>query len=240
MADAARRGAGAGGAATGGAGRAGGPFGSSPQQRAGQAETLLQRNNVPLVEGKTYVVQIDQDLPPPSATSGERNAHLRSYTGQTSVFRAEGGRLVEVDGPFRSAGHPGQKATSSQKFTDVNGDGRDDIAHLRPGVYEYGMRATGSGRFNPLDRNQISVARDIDHDGTISEQENIAAKQHNMTAGGLQWHAGGNTRPSSVGCQTMPPGDYARFRNAVQGGEGGSFTYLLAHRANDRFGANPL
>ncbi len=183
---------------------------------------------MPLQEGKTYVVQIDQAGPDASASSKEKLDFLRSYSGQTSVFRAEGGRLVEVDGPFRSASHPGQRSTSSQKYTDVNGDGRDDIAHLRPGAYEYNMRTTSSGRFNPTSNRQISVARDLDQDGAISASEDAIAKENGFYATALQWHAGGQTRPSSVGCQTMPPGDFARFRNAVQGGEGGSFTYVLA------------
>jgi hypothetical protein len=175
---------------------------------------------------------VDQDAPDTSASQAARTAHLRSYSGQTSVFRVEDGALREVDGPFRSASHPGQRTTSG--FTDVNGDGQDDIAHLRPGVYDYGARPNGGGRFNPTRDAEIKVARDINHDGTIDADEDARAQHHDYFATGLQWHAGGAERPSSVGCQTMPPSDFARFSQAITSGEGSSFTYVLLRRPNDR------
>jgi peptidoglycan hydrolase-like protein with peptidoglycan-binding domain len=214
-------------------GRADGPFASSRSAREAQAEQLLRANGQwPPQPGRAYAIQIDQDAPPASASRRDRVGHLRAYTGQTSVFKFDNGRLNEVGGPFRSASHPGQ--TNTRGFTDVNGDGQSDIAHLRSGVYQYRTRPNGSGRLNPTNRGQMQVARDINHDGTIDAREN----QQRYTAGGLQWHEGKENRPSSVGCQTMAPGDFARFRDAVQGDS--QFTYLLVRRPNDVHGANPL
>jgi len=38
----------------------------------------------------------------------------------------------------------------------------------------------------------------------------------------------------------MAPADYKKFTKAVQQGNGNAFTYVLARRPNERFGANPL
>ncbi len=215
------------------AGEAAGPFAGNSAGREAQAEQLLRSNgHWPPREGETIALQIDQRQPSPDASSSERNAHLRSYTGQTSVFKYENGQLRETGGPFDSASHPGQKGTSRQKFTDIDGDGRDDIAHLRPGVYTYSGRPNGSGRFNPTDNRQMQVSRDTNHDGVIDAGERAASDRRGDYATALQWHAGGSTRPSSVGCQTMPPDDYARFSRAV-GDNDGTFTYLMVQRPQD-------
>lgn len=232
LADAARaRGTtGAGGAFAPEPGRATGPFAADSASRTQQAEQILKANGqYPLKEGHTYAIQIDQDQPPAGASSKDKTAYLHSYSGQTAVFTVQNGQLVEKAGPLKSASHPGQKSTSS--FTDVNGDGKSDIAHLRGGAYEYNAR-TYNGRFNPKNNKDIHVARDLNQDGVISGD---AENNSKFYATGLQWHAGGSSRPSSVGCQTMPPGDFSQFKDAVSGGDG-SFTYVLARRPNDQFG----
>ncbi len=220
-------------------GRSDRPFDDTRAARETQAEDLLKANGAwPPEEGRTYVVQIDQDAPGAGSSRADRAAHLRDYTGQTAVYRAVGGRLTEVEGPMQSASHPGQFSTNG--FTDVNGDGKSDIAHLRSGVYDYRSRPNGSGRFNPTNNRDMSVARDLNQDGTISDSENQIAQRDGHYATGLQWHAGGRTRPSSVGCQTMPPEDFNRFKAAIGEGDGDSFTYLLVRRDNDVHGHNPL
>lgn len=216
-------------------GRANGTFASTKNEREQQAEQLLRTNGQwPPVEGRTYAIQIDQDAPPADASRRDQMGHLRSYSGETSVFRAVNGRLEEATpGPLRSASHPGQASTNG-RFTDVNGDGNADIAHLRAGVYDYGSQSR-SGRFNPTDHRSMKVARDLDQDGAIDRNE--AARDYYATS--LQWHEGGSSRPSSVGCQTMPPDDYRQFSDAVGAGDGG-FTYVLVRRPNDTHGANPF
>ena len=208
-------------------------FSGARAGREQQAEQLLRQNGVNIEPGKTYALQIDQEAP----ANGSTRDYLRSYSGQTGVFRAgEDGRLQEVGGPFRSASHPsgvGNRDMGSVDarvgYQDVDGDNRSDIAHLQPGVYEYSARARG-GRYNMTDTN-VAVHRDTNHDGRIDDRE--AQDWHNAT--GIQLHAGGSTRPSSAGCQTMPPSDYRNFQQAISQSTGGqgSFTYVSVHRANE-------
>jgi len=179
---------------------------------------------VNLKDGHTYVVQVDQD-PPKRASS----SYMRSYTGQTVVMKAEGGKLHEVGGPFKSSSHPGQT-------NPVGSDGVPGTAFIRPGAYEY-TKSThvhhGKERFDPL--TNTPAARDLNHDGTISGSEN----EKRFTAGAIQWHPGNSGGPSSTGCQNIDPSQWNAFKNAVQHG-GGTFTYVLARRPNDVLGANPF
>ncbi|HAA57454.1 MAG TPA: hypothetical protein DCE42_22000 [Myxococcales bacterium] len=217
------------------AGRANGTFAGTQAQREQQAEELLRANGQwPPREGETYAIQIDQDPPPASASGNDRSRYLRSYTGQTAVFRAENGRLVEQQAPLRSAAHPGQM--SSGLSPDVTGDGRGDVAHLPSGVYEYGTQTNYRGRFNPT--GDFQGYRDQNQDGTISGSEKD--RRHRITA--IQIHAGSSSRPSSIGCQTMPPSDYNQFSSAVRNSASGNstFTYLLVRRPNEAHGANPI
>jgi peptidoglycan hydrolase-like protein with peptidoglycan-binding domain len=217
-------------------GRATGTFAGDRASREAQAESILKANGQwPPVEGRNYAIQIDQDAPPASASRADRLGHLRAYTGQTAVYRYEGGRLQETAGPMRSASHPGQ-ASAGNSFTDVNGDNRSDIAHLRSGVYNYRSSPNGSGRLNPTDNRSMRVARDTNQDGAIDASE----KQGDYYATALQWHAGRSNRPSSVGCQTMAPDDFSRFRGAVGQGDQRDFTYVLVRRPNDVHGENRL
>ncbi|MBI2572095.1 MAG: peptidoglycan-binding protein [Candidatus Schekmanbacteria bacterium] len=221
-------------------GRASGPFSPMRAEREQQAESVLRANGLwPPEEGHTYAIQVDQDPPAASAPRQNRLEHVLDYTGQTSVFRCENGRLVEqIDGaPLQSASHPGQLTTSFSGTPDVNNDGGKDIAHLRPGVYEYRSRPTGNGRYNPADNRRFDVARDTNHNGVIDGSE----VDRGYRAGGIQIHAGGANRPSSVGCQTLPPNDYSRFQDALHQSTGnrGTFTYVMVRRDNERFGANP-
>ena len=208
-------------------------FSNTPAGREQQAEQLLRQNGVNIEPGKTNALQIDQEAP----ANGSTRDYLRSYSGQTGVFRAgEDGRLQEVGGPFQSASHPSgvgnrnmQSVDPRVGYQDVDGDNRSDIAHLQPGVYEYSARARG-GRYNMTDTN-VAVHRDTNHDGRIDDRE--AQDWHNAT--GIQIHAGGSSRPSSAGCQTMPPSDYRNFQQAISESTGGqgSFTYVSVHRANE-------
>ncbi len=215
-------------------GRATGRFGRTSASRVRQAEALLRANNVRLVEGRTYVVMIDQDSPAASASLAERQRFVHNYTGELAVFRVENGRLAEVDtdGPLRAASHAGQFTTRG--FTDANGDGQSDIATLRSGVYDYRARPSGQ-RLNPVSDRAMKVARDFNHDGVIDAAE--ARRDFHATA--LQIHAGAPATPVSVGCQTLPPDDYARLLAALPRGRSDTFTYVLVRRPNDRTGARP-
>lgn len=222
-----------------GPGRVNSTFANSSAERVRQAEDILRSNGQwPPENGRAYAIQIDQDAPPASASRNDRSNFVRSYSGQTAVFRAENGRLVEQEGPLRSASHAGQ--FSSSLSPDVTGDGRGDVANIRPGVYHYNTRTNGRGRFNPRSNAEFAnSARDYNQDGVIDGRE--AQGRHQATA--IQIHAGNSSRPSSIGCQTLPPDDYNRFRQAIRGANTGGnsdFTYILVRRPNDQFGANPF
>lgn len=222
------------------AGRVNNGFANTRAGREQQAEQILRANGAwPPEEGRAYAIQIDQDPPPASASNADRRNHVRSYTGETSVFRVQDGQLREVTGPLDSASHPGQFATRASGTPDVNRDGRADVAHIRPGVYRYNTGTNGRGRFNPITNAEFrNSARDTNQDGTIDGSE--TNREHAATA--IQIHVGRADGPSSVGCQTLPPNDYNRFRQGIREantGRGNEFTYVLVRRPNDRFGANP-
>jgi len=222
------------------AGRASAPFADSAAQRERQAETLLRSNDAwPPTEGRHYVIQIDQDSPPATAPGAARRDWLRSYSGQTVVFKAVDGRLVEQEtgGPLRSAAHPGQASATAGTFRSVDGDNTPDIAHLRSGLYDYHGRLSNSGRFNPVSHEAMRVARDIDHDGVIEGE-----REDDPTFYGtyIQIHAGRDSRPNSVGCQTLPQADFDRLTAALRGARKEGFTYLLVRRPNATYGSNPF
>lgn len=177
---------------------------------------------------------------PARAAYAERASFLRSYTGQMTVFRGEAGNLVEQQEPLRSASHPGQFSTKNSGSTDVDGDGNGDISYIRSGVYHYSTKPTAAGRFSPTRTAEFSnVARDVSQDGVIDGEELTRSHQ----ASGIQLHAGGDSAPSSAGCQTLPPIEFERFREAILDANSagyGDFTYILVRRPNDRFGNNPF
>jgi peptidoglycan hydrolase-like protein with peptidoglycan-binding domain len=220
-------------------GRADRPFDATKAGREAQAEQLLKNNGMwPPTEGKNYAIQIDQDSPKANTSAKDKADYYNKYTGQTAVYKCVDGRLVESAAPMRSASHPGQRKTTSG--TDIDRNGTDDISHLRSGAYEYRKRPNGSGRFNPTSNRNMTVARDTNQDGVISDAENQASLRRGDYATGLQIHSGKSYKPSSIGCQTMPPKDYDRFSRAVRDGDGSTFSYLLVRRPNEIHGANPL
>lgn len=220
-------------------GRVTGRFAQTSEGRERQAEQILRANGQwPPQENRNLVIQIDQDSPKARDGRGEIDRFRTSYTGQTSVFRYENGRLNEVGGPFRSASHPNMVGGTG--FTDVNGDGRNDIATMRTGTYQYEGRtihSRGRDRFNPRGGASFPVARDTNLNGIIDPNE--ASRRYMGTA--LQWHPGNQNGPSSAGCQTMQPADFERFERLLENsGRRDGFTYVLVRRPNDRTGANPF
>lgn len=220
-------------------GRVRSPFHDSSAVRIQQAEQILRAyGKWPPEPGRVYVIQIDQDSPPPDASQRERQAYIRSYSGQLAVFYADEGSLHEQQQPLRAASHPGQFTVQTASPPDVNGDGEPDIAWLRPGLYQYRTRLSDNGRFNPANPAEFrSVARDYSHDGVIDRDE----AQGRYAAAGIQIHAGGATGPSSIGCQTLPPDDFGILKQAIAEANRASlpdFTYVLVRRPSDQFGAN--
>jgi hypothetical protein len=221
-------------------GRVTGAFAQDKRGREAQAESILRANGQwPPEAGRAYAIQIDQDTPPASASHSARNSYLRSYTGQMSVFEMKDGRLQEIsDSPYRSASHTGQFRSSLSP--NVDGRNGGDIAHIRPGVYNYTTsmhRSNGKRRLNPLDNGEFrNSARDLNHNGVIDGNE----VDRNYAATAIQIHEGNANSPSSIGCQTMPPNHFTRFLGDVRSTGGRQFTYVLVRRPNEQYGANPF
>jgi hypothetical protein len=210
------------------AGRATAAFGADAASRVSQGEAILRANGQwPPKDGEIYVVQIDQDSPPASAAYKKRRDWLVSYSGQTVVFQARDGGLVEVGGPLRSASHAGQFSARDGTFTDVNADNAPDIAQIHTGVYRYETR-TRSDRLNLDDFGSVNAGRDINHDGVISG----ARERRRYRASAIQIHAGDPDRPVSVGCQTLPPDDFRTLTGLVRSNGQSTFTYVLVRRPN--------
>jgi len=219
-------------------GRAAGKFSNDRSKRLDQAEQIMRTNGQwPPKEGRRYAIQIDQDEPKANASYNTRNDFLRSYTGQVAVFKGHNGQLVEEMPPGKSASHPGQMTSGDSP--NVGGDSAGDVAHLHAGVYNYQTSTTwknGKERFNPAGWATEPVARDINHNGVIDGER----ERRRYDGYGIQIHPGNNSGPSSTGCQTMAPGVFQDFHDAVSRSQGGQFTYILVRRPNDHSGANPF
>lgn len=137
-----------------------------------------------------------------------------------------------VDGSvrvFAGATHPYQAAIQGNLGADVDGDGRKDVATIKPGYYHFvpakhlhhGTKALGLRTQD--EKEQIPCWRDVDHDRTIG------ARDLDDVAGGILLHPGYDTahgsdaskRFSSVGCQTATGSDVAWLCNHAP------FDYLL-------------
>lgn len=237
-------------------------FDADRARREWQAEQILRRfGQWPPPDDEVYLFQIDQDSPPPPpppprlrpgmtteefrATQNtfkqalnDLNAFLTSFSGQSVVFRAqwvEGRlRLVELnpDGPLRSASHPGQLDPMGQASCNDRVCG---MAWLRSGIYPY--KAGNAGVYNPVQDSLMDVARDMNFDGAIDGADSTRSARAFGFA--IQIHAGFPGSPRSVGCQTLPPADFATLQRVIAGTGARTFNYVLVRRPNERFGARP-
>lgn len=223
-------------------GRAAAAFASTTTSREAQARQLLIANGCwPPAAGQVFVIQIDQDAPPPSGkksfVSAESLAFYSKYSGQTCVFASElaaDGRPVlrEVSPrPLTSAAHPAQPNPVA---------GYAGVAWVKSGVYVYDAHGYYGGQhwgyiFKSAEgHGLLPAARDLNHDGGIDAAEASTP----ATADSILFHAGDAGAPRSVGCQTMPAQDNAEFFKAVTAQKADTFTYLLIRRPNDVSGAN--
>lgn len=160
------------------------------------------------------------------------NKDLKSYDDRFMVLYKDedGNKRVKV---FEGATHTGQKyvkdtqqedGSYKAKFTDVNGDGRSDIAYIKPGTYEFhtGKNAKYGDHLRP--DQDIAAWRDTNQDGKISANE----RNTNYTAGAILFHKGGTSAPQSVGCQTMAPHEFDPFMDLMKKDPNGKITYTLA------------
>ncbi len=149
--------------------------------------------------------------------------NIRSYGDTFVVLWTDdsGRRFAEA---FQGSTTPGQASTNFNGTPDVDRDGTKDIAHLRPGTYDYYARQF-KGKSAYGNNDALPVVRDTSHDGRISDAERAAAAQRDDRARGILFHRGGASRPSSVGCQTMSPYEFDRFEAAMGGDR--TFRYTL-------------
>jgi len=229
-------------------------FDKTSGQRIWQAEQILKSyNRWPPKEGEIFVIQIDQDSPPPPPQK-PRNAlspqypeelrayqrgvislaqYLASYSGQTVVFRGvnrlgqRGLEELNSDGPFRSASHTGDFPSDYSCNGNICG-----TAWLRSGVYAYKGKTVGV--FNPVKDEDIWVARDLNGDGAIDYDE---SQRSGMAYGfAIQIHPGFLNAPRSTGCQTFPPQDFDKLSKIIWDSKVDTFSYVLMHRPNDKTG----
>jgi hypothetical protein len=140
---------------------------------------------------------------------------------------------------FAGATHSYQ-ARSEKMGDDIDGDGRQDIATIRPGHYLGKNPHHFHGKvaldvYNLEGTNHIPTFRDVDGDRGISEADKTASvqasqgaqlNQHGAYARGVKFHPGFDTRHdegpfSSVGCQTAPLAEIQRLHAAKE------FDYVL-------------
>lgn len=152
----------------------------------------------------------------------ESSKDLRSYDDRFVVLWKDkaGNKHAQI---FEGATHTGQKETKG-KFTDVNKDGKSDIAHIKPGTYDFHMGSNEKfGKHLRPDAN-IPAWRDTNQDGRITGSE----KNTNFTATAILFHKGGTEAPKSVGCQTLAPDEYQKFIDLIGQDPNRKVTYTLA------------
>jgi LysM repeat protein len=139
----------------------------------------------------------------------ENKEGLRSYDDRfVALYKdKDGNKRAEV---FEGATHPGQ-LTSKGAFTDVNEDGKADMAWIKPGTY--GFHKGSNKHYGDVLRpdGKIEAFRDTNNDGKITGKE----LSEEFTASAILFHPGFDDRPKSAGCQTMAPDDFKRFMELV-------------------------
>lgn len=140
---------------------------------------------------------------------------------------------------FAGATHSYQ-ARSENMGDDIDGDGRSDIATIRPGRYIGTKPHHFHGKvalecYNLDGTNHIPTFRDVDGDRGIDASDKRASEhathgaqvdEHGAYARGVKFHPGFDTKHdegpfSSVGCQTAPLAEIVRLHAAKE------FDYVL-------------
>jgi hypothetical protein len=160
------------------------------------------------------------------------NKDLRSYDDRFVVMWKDDAGNKRV-GVFEGATHTGQKYVKDTKlddgsyrakFTDVNGDGRSDIAHIKPGTYDFHMGKNEKYGDHLRPEQKIAAWRDTNQDGKITGAE----QDTNYKATAILFHKGGTEVPKSVGCQTMAPDEFDNFMELMKKDPNKKITYTLA------------
>ena len=157
---------------------------------------------------------------------------LRSYDDRFVVMYKDENGNKRV-GVFEGATHTGQKyvkdtqqedGSYKAKFTDVNKDGRSDIAYIKPGTYDFHTGKSDKYGSHLRPDQKIEAWRDTNQDGKITGDE----KDTNYKATAILFHKGGTEAPKSVGCQTMAPNEFDGFMELMKKDPNGKITYTLS------------
>ncbi|MDF1664911.1 MAG: 3D domain-containing protein [Planctomycetota bacterium] len=172
--------------------------------------------------GQRTVVGL-RGIDPERRVYSEKKRKIRQYNDTFVVLwiNDKGQPRVEY---FQGSTTPGQEKTKASGTPDPNKDGVKDIAHLAPGLYKYKIGTfKGLSAYRPV--SITPCYRDTNQDGRIDKGEKKASKKRGDLATGILFHRGKDTRPSSVGCQTMNPKVFDAFEKALGGDK--RFDYVL-------------
>lgn len=205
-------------------------------------EKLLKTYNYELKKGKIVVLAIDREFLSPFSLLKEREEYLKSYTGKFIIlYRNEYGelqKLFEGIGATHPSTRKGKKVTPKTEKYDINKDKTTDIAWLPIGKYRYSCipsRRESNKKFAFFPKkcwydekwqNKFYVWRDSEitnkkeklHNGTLSKVE----LKKKYVGDSLLIHEGGkhslssSKSPYSLGCMTMPPKVFKKFRKAIE------------------------
>lgn len=146
---------------------------------------------------------------------------LRKYDDRFVVLWKDesGQKHVKV---FEGATHTGQTSTKGN-FTDVNKDGKADIAHIKPGTYDFHVGRNQKFGDHLRPDGKIDAWRDTNQDGRITGSE----KNTDYTASAILFHKGGSNAPRSVGCQTLEPNEFEKFIDLIKQDPNDKVSYTL-------------
>lgn len=111
---------------------------------------------------------------------------------------------------------------------DVNGDGRLDQGRLLAGSYRFTPNGSFLGNSSYRATRTQVAERDTNQDGRFDARD---SNRIDRTGAGTSMliHQGGSSNTGSAGCQTMAPGTYNAFLDAI--GRNNSFSYVLVNNS---------
>lgn len=174
------------------------------------------------------------------AVDGERNGSWNNHGGgydDTFVVLNTGPNGEPSVELFEGTTHANATYSPDSYGPDANGNRINGVAMLAPGSYEvvphsnnYQGRWGQSYHVRTQDGSgYVPAYRDTDSNGVISPTEVSQAVNGGYQATDILFHSGKRDSPSTIGCQTIEPGQLADFAAAI--GNGG-FEYTLID-AND-------
>jgi hypothetical protein len=147
-----------------------------------------------------------------SPTAFDINRGAGSYDDTMAIVRKVQGAVDSAT--FRCNTEPSSQYINHKDPTkrppDANRDGRPDLGALMTGqTIRYTKGVFLKAEALKIDQTRsYRVGRDTDHDGKLTARDPSSMVP---AAGGMHIHIGGAANTWSAGCQTLPPGEHARF-----------------------------